>query len=71
MQDGCTKHFIFFRHVLKQAYIIPTVIYPRKSTKLPAVMAASEIKALIDSVKTLSTALLLCYYTAQACALGK
>ena len=43
----------FFRHVLKQVYIIPTVIYPRKSTKLPAVMPASEIKTLIDGVKNI------------------
>ena len=40
----------FFRHVLKIAYVIPTVIYPRKSTTLPAVMSAEEIKTLIDSV---------------------
>jgi site-specific recombinase XerD len=43
----------FFRHVLKQVYVIPTVIYPRKSTKLPAVMPASEIKTLIDGVKNI------------------
>ena len=43
----------FFRHVLKQPYVIPTVIYPRKSTKLPPVMSASEIKALIDGVKNI------------------
>jgi site-specific recombinase XerD len=41
----------FFRYVLKQPYIVPTLIYPRKSTKLPPVMSAIEIKALIDSVK--------------------
>lgn len=40
----------FFRHVLKIAYVIPSVIYPRKSTTLPAVMSAEEIKTLIDSV---------------------
>jgi site-specific recombinase XerD len=43
----------FFRHVLRQAYVIPTVIYPRKSTKLPAVMNATEIKTLIDGVKNI------------------
>ena len=43
----------FFRHVLKIAYVIPTVIYPRKSTTLPAVMSADEIKTLIDSVKNI------------------
>jgi len=41
----------FFRHVLKQLYVIPSVIYPRKSSTLPAVMSASEIKTLIDGVK--------------------
>lgn len=41
----------FFRYVLKQPYVVPTLIYPRKSTKLPPVMSAIEIKALIDSVK--------------------
>lgn len=40
----------FFRHVLKIAYVIPSVIYPRKSTTLPAVMSADEIKTLIDSL---------------------
>jgi len=40
----------FFRHVLKIPYVIPSVIYPRKNTTLPAVMSAGEIKTLIDSV---------------------
>ena len=55
----------FFRHVLKQAYVIPTVIYPRKSTKLPAVMSAAEIKALIDGVKNIKhrTIIMLLYST--------
>lgn len=55
----------FFRHVLKQAYVIPTVIYPRKSTKLPAVMSASEIKTLIDGVKNMKhrTIIMLLYST--------
>lgn len=41
----------FFRHVLKKSYLIPTIIYPRKSTKIPPVMTASEIKKLIDGVQ--------------------
>jgi len=55
----------FFRHVLKQAYVIPTVIYPRKNTKLPAVMSAEEIKALIDGVKNIKhrTIIMLLYST--------
>ena len=43
----------FFRHVLKITYVIPSVIYPRKSTTLPAVMSAGEIKTLIDSVSNI------------------
>jgi len=55
----------FFRHVLKLAYVIPTVIYPRKSTKLPAVMSAQEIKSLIDGVKNIKhrTIIMLLYST--------
>ena len=41
----------FCRHVLKRPYVIPSVIYPRASSKLPPVMSAEEMKALIDTVK--------------------
>jgi integrase/recombinase XerD len=41
----------FCRHVVKRPYVIPTVVYPRSSSKLPAVMGPEEIKALIDTVK--------------------
>jgi integrase/recombinase XerD len=53
----------FFRYVLKQPYVIPTLIYPRKSTKLPAVMTALEMKALIDSMKNIKhrTVIMLLY----------
>ncbi len=55
----------FFRHVLKLPYVIPTVIYPRKSTRLPAVMSAQEIKSLIDGVKNFKhrTIIMLLYST--------
>jgi integrase/recombinase XerD len=43
----------FSRHVLKRPYIIPSVIYPRPTTKLPPVMSAEEIKSLIDTVKNI------------------
>ncbi|MDQ3843320.1 MAG: site-specific integrase [Bacteroidota bacterium] len=43
----------FFRHVLKQPYVIPSVVYPRPSTKLPAVMSREEVTALIDSVENI------------------
>ncbi|MES1222111.1 MAG: recombinase XerC, partial [Bacteroidota bacterium] len=55
----------FFRHVLKKVYVIPTVIYPGKITKLPAVMPASEIKKLIDGVKNIKhrTIIMMLYST--------
>ena len=43
----------FCRHVLKRPYVIPSVVYPRSSSKLPPVMSAREIKALIDTVKNI------------------
>ena len=43
----------FCRHVLKRPYVIPSVVYPRSSSKLPPVMSAQEIKALIDTVKNI------------------
>jgi site-specific recombinase XerD len=43
----------FFRHVLKKVYVIPTVIYPRKSSTLPPVMSPAEMKKLIDSVSNI------------------
>jgi len=55
----------FFRHVLKNPYVIPTVIYPRTASKLPAVMSAAEIKMLIDGVKNLKhrTVIMMLYST--------
>jgi len=55
----------FFRHVLKLPYVIPTVIYPRKCTKLPPVMSTQEIKSLIDGVKNIKhrTIIMLLYST--------
>jgi site-specific recombinase XerD len=55
----------FFRNVLKQVYVIPTVIYPRSTSKLPPVMSAAEIKTLIDSVKNLKhrTIIMMLYST--------
>ncbi len=43
----------FFRYVLKLAYIVPSLIYPRTASKLPPVMSAQEIKTLIDSIKNI------------------
>ncbi len=55
----------FFRHVLKRVYVIPSVIYPRSSSKLPPVMNAAEMKTLIDSVKNLKhrTIIMMLYST--------
>lgn len=56
---------LFFRCVLKMPYVIPPVIYPRQSTKLPPVMSAEEVKTLIDSIKNIKhrTVVMLLYST--------
>ena len=43
----------FFRHVLRRPYVIPSLIYPRPSTKLPPVMSPEEIRDLIQTVQNL------------------
>jgi site-specific recombinase XerD len=55
----------FFRHVLKRPYVIPTLIYPRKATKLPPVMSPEEIKALINTITNVKhrTVVMLLYST--------
>jgi len=55
----------FFRHVLRKPFVIPTLIYPRKSIKLPQVMSQEEIKALIDTIENLKhrTIVMLLYST--------
>jgi len=55
----------FFRHVLKKVYVIPTVVYPRKSSTLPPVMSVEEMKKLIDSVNNIKhrTIIMLLYST--------
>lgn len=40
----------FSRHVLHKPYVIPTIIYPRRSTTLPAVMSPEEILKLINTI---------------------
>lgn len=65
----------FFKYVLKKPYSIPSLIYPRQSSKLPAVMSAAEIKKVIDGVKNVKhrTIIMLLYSTgmrlAEICAL--
>lgn len=55
----------FCRHVVKRPYVIPSVVYPRRTTNLPPVMSPQEIKTLIDSVKNLKhrTILMMLYST--------
>lgn len=55
----------FFRHVLKLPYVVPSLIYPRTTSKLPPVMSAQEIKTLIDSIKNIKhrTVVMLLYST--------
>jgi site-specific recombinase XerD len=65
----------FFRYVLNRPWSAPTLIYPRKSSKLPPVMSVDEVKALIDGVKNVKhrTIIMLLYSTgmrlAEICAL--
>lgn len=55
----------FFRHVLRLPYLVPSLIYPRQSSKLPPVMSAQEIKTLIDSITNMKhrTVVMLLYST--------
>lgn len=40
----------FFRHVLQKPFVIPTLIYPRKISTLPAVMSGQEILKIINAI---------------------
>lgn len=40
----------FFKHVLQTPYVIPSIIYPRKSKTLPAVMSQEEILKVINTI---------------------
>ncbi len=53
----------FLRHVVKRPYVIPTVIYPRPTHKLPPVMLPEEIMKMLDGVQNLKhrTLLMLLY----------
>ena len=55
----------FMRHVAKRPYVIPTIIYPRPSTTLPAVMSTQEVMKVIDGVQNIKhrTILMLLYST--------
>lgn len=55
----------FMRHVAKHPYVIPSVIYPRPTGKLPPVMTAAEIKLVIDGVENIKhrTILMMLYST--------
>ena len=55
----------YFRHVLRIPYIIPSIIYPRVVTKLPAVMTSVEVKKLLSKVRNLKhrTIIMMLYST--------
>lgn len=55
----------FFRRVLQKPFVLPTLIYPRKTTKLAPVMSQEEIKALIDTIPNVKhrTVVMLLYST--------
>ena len=57
----------FFRHVLQKPFVIPTLIYPRKTNTLPAVMSREEILQLINTIDNINTAVSSCCSTAPAC----
>ena len=65
----------YFKYVLKRPYVVPALIFPRASSKIPPVMTAREVKALIDTVKNVKhrTIIMLLYSTgmrlAEICAL--
>ena len=43
----------FLRYVQQRPYLIPSMIYPRKTSKLPPIMSPEEIKCLFDTIKNL------------------
>jgi site-specific recombinase XerD len=55
----------FMRHVAKRPYVIPSVVYPRPTGKLPPVMSVAEIKLVIDGVENIKhrTILMMLYST--------
>ncbi len=55
----------FFRYVLKMAYVVPSLIYPRVSKKLPPVMSAEEISKLMEVISNVKhrTVVMLLYST--------
>lgn len=55
----------FFRHVLNKPYQVPSVLFPARSSKLPAVMNPAQVKAVIDAIQNVKhrTLLSLLYST--------
>lgn len=55
----------FFRHVVRKPFVVPTLIFPRRSKKLPPVMSAEEVRALIDTIENIKhrTIVVLLYST--------
>lgn len=55
----------FFRHVVRKPFVVPTLIFPRRSKKLPPVMSPEEVRALIDTIENVKhrTVVILLYST--------
>lgn len=55
----------FFRHVVRKPFVVPTLIFPRRSKKLPPVMSPEEVRALIDTIDNVKhrTVVVLLYST--------
>ncbi len=55
----------FYRHVLNRPYQTPSILFPARIAKLPAVMKPEEVKAIIDAVSNVKhrTLLSLLYST--------
>lgn len=55
----------FFRHVVRKPFVVPTLIFPRRSKKLPPVLSQEEVRALIDTIENVKhrTVVILLYST--------
>lgn len=55
----------FFRHVLNKPYQTPSILFPARCAKLPAVMSPQQIKATLDIIQNIKhrTLLLMLYST--------
>jgi len=60
---GVAQSFSFmWKHVLKQPFILPSKLYPRKQFKLPEVMSQDEVKQLLRTPASLKSRTILCFF---------